>query len=159
VTLDHQGCDPGLSVTKVAAGQSVEFNPMKVKEIARWTAFGIAVASVLLAVLSYFGIWNEWRGDNLLAGVAAHFDSSYSEDAGLPVGPGDKAWPAVMRVITKYSHAQLPIGKEPKVFVRFVAVASAKNDAARGEWTAPTTPIALLYKEWPGDGYTKGHSG
>lgn len=27
---------------------------------------------------------------------------------------------------------------------------AAQNQAAHGEWTAPTTPIALLYKEWPG---------
>ncbi|HTZ68707.1 MAG TPA: hypothetical protein VMB83_14835 [Roseiarcus sp.] len=58
-----------------------------------------------------------------------------------------------MRVITKYSHAQLPAGRKPWVFARFVAVASAQNEAAHGEWTAPTTPVALLYKEWPGHGF------
>jgi hypothetical protein len=56
----------------------------------------------------------------------------------------------LLRVITKYSHAQLPTDREPRVFVRSVAVASAQSEAARAEWTAPTTPIWLLYKEWPG---------
>ena len=55
-----------------------------------------------------------------------------------------------MRVIAKYSHAQLLAGREPRVFVRFVAVASAQNEAAHSEWTAPTTPVVLLYKDWPG---------
>ena len=67
--------------------------------------------------------------------------------------PGDRAWPAVMRVITRYSRAQLLTGREPRVFAQFVAIASAQNEAAHGEWTAPTTPVALLYKEWPGHGF------
>ena len=66
--------------------------------------------------------------------------------------PGDSAWPIVMRVIAKYSHAKLLAGREPRVFAQFVAVASARNEAAHSEWTAPTTPVALLYKEWPGHG-------
>jgi hypothetical protein len=125
---------------------------MNVKQIARWTGVGVSVASVLFAILTYLGVWNEWRGDNLLAEIATSFDSSYSQDAGRPVRPGDKAWPVVMRVIAKYSHAQLLVGREPRVFARFVAVVSAQNEAAHGEWTAPTTPVALLYKEWPGHG-------
>jgi hypothetical protein len=87
-----------------------------------------------------------------LADVAARFDRSYSKDAGLPVRPGDKEWPPLMRVITKYSRVELPTNKKPCVFARAVAVTSAKNESALGEWTAPTTPILLLYKEWPGHG-------
>jgi len=29
-------------------------------------------------------------------------------------------------------------------------VATLSNQTPNGEWTAPTTPILLLYKEWPG---------
>jgi hypothetical protein len=126
---------------------------MNIKQIARWIGVVVSVASVLFAILTYCGLWNEWRGDNLLAEVAIRFDSSYSQDAGRPVRPGDAAWPILMKVIAKYSHAQLPVGKEPRVFARFVAVASAQNEAAHAEWTAPTTPVALLYKEWPGHGF------
>ena len=75
---------------------------MRVKQVARWTGVGVSVASVLFAILTYLGVWNEWRGDNLLAEVATRFDSSYSQEAGRPVRPGDKAWPVVIRVITKY---------------------------------------------------------
>jgi hypothetical protein len=120
---------------------------LNVKQIARWTGVGVSMVSVLFAILTYLGVWNEWRGDNLLAEVSTRFDSSYSQDAGRPVRPGDKEWPVVMRVIAKYSHAQLLAGRDPRVFARFVAVASAQNEAAHGEWTAPTTPVALIYKE------------
>jgi hypothetical protein len=126
---------------------------MNVKQIARWIGVCVSVASVLVAILTYLGVWNEWRGDNLLAEVATRFDSSYSQDAGRPVRASDKAWAVLMRVIAKYSHAQLPAGREPRVFGRFVAVASAQNEASHSEWTAPTTPVALLYKEWPGHGF------
>ena len=125
---------------------------MNVKQIARWTGVAVSVASVLFAFLTHLGVWNNWRGDNFLAEVSTRFDSSYSQDAGRPVRPGDSAWPIVMRVIAKYSHAKLLAGREPRVFARFVAVASARNEAAHSEWTAPTTPVALLYKEWPGHG-------
>ncbi|AZG76335.1 hypothetical protein [Methylocystis rosea] len=123
---------------------------MNYKQIARWVGVCISAVSVLFAILTYLGVWNEWRGDNALADVAARFDSSYSKDAGRPVRPGDNAWPALMRVIASYSNAQLPTGREPKVFARFAAIASAQND--RGEWTAPTTSVVLLYREWPAPG-------
>jgi hypothetical protein len=53
-----------------------------------------------------------------------------------------------MRVIKKYSYAQLPMNKKPKVFRRSKAVESIKSEEAGGaEWTAPTTPIVLLYQD------------
>jgi hypothetical protein len=36
------------------------------------------------------------------------------------------------------------------VFARGQAITSAKT--AAGEWTAPTTPIVLLYRKWPDPG-------
>jgi hypothetical protein len=45
------------------------------------------------------------------------------------------------------------MSKTPRVFARSVAVTSAKSDDAGGaEWTAPTTPIFLIYRDWPGHG-------
>jgi hypothetical protein len=100
---------------------------MNLKQTARWTGAGVSIASVLFAIGTYLGVLNEWRGDNLLADVATRFDSSYSQDAGRPVRPGDEAWPVVMRVIKKYSHAQLLPGREPRVLARFVAVAAQRK--------------------------------
>ncbi len=122
------------------------------KSILRWLGVAVSALSVIFAILTYFGVWNSLRGDNLLLGVAARFDSSYTKDAGQPVRPGDEEWPALMRVITEYTHAQLPTDKTPRVFARAVAVTSAASEGARAEWTAPTTPILLLYKDWPGRG-------
>ena len=64
----------------------------------------------------------------------------------------DKEWSPLMPMITKYSNADLPRDKKPRVFARFKAVLSAKDDATGAEWTAPSTPIVLIYKEWPGQG-------
>src|ERR1700677_995890 len=120
-----------------------------IKFTARWLGVIFSGISVVFAILTYFGFWNEWRGDNLAAAAANRFDKSYSQDASRAVRNGDKEWLPLMRLITKYSHTDLPKYREPRVIARFVAVASAK-DASGAEWTAPTTPIALLYKEWPG---------
>ena len=117
---------------------------MNFKLIVRWAGVGVSALSIVFAISTYLGFWNFLRGDNLLADVAARFDKSYTENAAMPVIRGDKEWAPLMRVITKYSHAQLPTDKEPRVFARLPAVISAKNEAARAEWTAPTTPITLI---------------
>jgi hypothetical protein len=122
------------------------------KFIARWLGVVFSAVSMLFAISVYLGVWSEWRGDNLVAAVAARFDKSYSEDASRPVRPGDKEWSPLIRIIKKYSRANLPTDKEPRVFARAVAVASVKVEASGFEWTAPTTPIYLIYRDWPGGG-------
>src|ERR1700752_2340572 len=87
----------------------------KWKSMVRWSGVFVSVLSISFAFLIYIGFWNDVRGDNLLAAVAARFDRSYSPDAGLPVRRGDKEWPPLIRVITKYSHAQLPKNRTPVV--------------------------------------------
>jgi hypothetical protein len=122
------------------------------KFIARWLGVVFSAVSVLFAISVYLGVWSEWRGNNLVAAVAARFDKSYSEDASRPVRPSDKEWPPLIRIIKKYSHADLPTDKEPRVLARAVAIASVKVDASGFEWTAPTTPLYLMYRDWPGRG-------
>jgi hypothetical protein len=126
--------------------------PKRLKSIVRWIGVFVSALAVIFAILTYLGVWNSLRGDNLLAEVATRFDKSYTEDAGRPVRPGDQAWSPLIRVITDYTHADLPTDKEPLVVARAQAVLSAKNQEALGEWTAPTTPVLLMYKEWPGHG-------
>jgi hypothetical protein len=108
----------------------------------RWRLF--------FAIFAYFQVWNSLRGNDLVAKVAERFDKSYAEDAALPVRPGDKEWSPLLRIIREYTHADLPTDKKPLVFARDKAVLSAKAENTPAEWTAPTTPIFLLYKEWPG---------
>lgn len=126
----------------------------KVKSIVRWLGVGLSAVSVVFAILTYLGVWNYLRGDTLLVDLAARFDKSYTEDAGRPVRPTDKEWAPLIRVISKYTHAALPTDKQPLLFARSVAVLSEKREEAGtgAEWTAPTTPIMLIYKEWPTHG-------
>ena len=118
----------------------------------------ISILSVSFAVMTLFGGWNYLRGDDLVSEVAARFDNSYSSDASIPVRPADKEWSPLIRIVTKYTHAELPHDRSPHVFARFSAVSSAKTEIAGNilaEWTAPTTPIALIYKDWPGQDVPK----
>jgi hypothetical protein len=103
--------------------------------------------------MTYFGVWNHLRGDDLVSKIAARFDKSYSEDASIPVRRDDQEWQPLLRIIRTYTHTELPRDREPLVFARFAAVSSAKTEAGGkliAEWTAPTTPLALIYREWPG---------
>ena len=116
---------------------------------------GLSILSVIFALLTYVGAWRGLRGDNLVADVAARFDKSYAEGASNPVRPDDKEWKPLIRIISRYTNADLPRDLKPVVFARFAAISSAKveaGDKVLAEWTAPTTPVALLYKEWPGHG-------
>ncbi|HEY6519990.1 MAG TPA: hypothetical protein VIZ19_11515 [Roseiarcus sp.] len=115
----------------------------------------LSVLSVCFSIFTYLGAWNYLRGDNALAVVAARFDKSYSEDASRPVRRGDKEWPQLIDIISKYTLINLPHNREPVVLARFVAITSAKTEIGgelKAEWTAPSTPIVLLYKDWPGHG-------
>jgi hypothetical protein len=126
--------------------------------IARWSGVAISIVSVVFAVMTYFGVWNHLRGDDLVSEVAARFDKSYSDDASMPVRRNDKEWQPLLRIITKFTHSELPRDREPFVFARFPAIVSAKTEEGgkvMAEWTAPTTPVAFLYKEWPGQGVPK----
>jgi len=99
---------------------------------------------VIFAVLTYLGTWNYLRGDTLLTALAARLDLSYAY-ASRQVRPGAPEWRPLLRVIRSNTHVDLPLDKEPVLFARGLAVASANTEM--GEWTAPTTPIVLIYKE------------
>ena len=120
--------------------------------IVRWIGVFLSLVSVAFAALSYFGFWSSVRGDDLLAALANRLDTSYATDVSRQVRQPDPEWRPLLRVIRSYSPKRgiLPKDREPVVFARFAAVASAKSEA--GEWTASTTPIVLLYKEWPSPG-------
>ncbi len=117
----------------------------------RWVGVALSVLSVIFAVLSYSGFWNRIRGDTSLIALESRINTSYSE-VSRQVRPEDREWKPLLRVILKYTTAELPKGKQPVVLVREVAVSSAKSDA--GEWTAPTTPLILIYRPWPNPGDT-----
>jgi hypothetical protein len=90
---------------------------------------------------------------HLLENVAASFELSYGPDASPPVRVVDKDWGPTIKLITAYTRASLPKDKQPRVIARFTAVAAAQEQVGNGQiaqWTAPSTPIAVIYKDWTG---------
>jgi hypothetical protein len=124
----------------------------RIKTIARWAAVVLSFLSVAFAVVSYSTRWDWWLHDDMVEKVAERFDLSYSQDAGLPVQRGDPEWIPVLKLIQRYSphRGELPKDRPPMTVARFQAITAAQT--AAGEWTAPTTPVALLYRKWPDPG-------
>jgi hypothetical protein len=86
--------------------------------------------------------------------VAARFEQSYARDASHPVSVGDPAWKPLIKLIYKYSNADLPKDKEPQTVARLSATLSGEQKDPNGqlvsEWTAPSTRFMVLYRRWPG---------
>jgi hypothetical protein len=110
----------------------------------------LSILSVVFAALSYCGFWSWYRGDNLLNALGNRLDTSYAPNVSRQVSLSDPEWRPLLRIIEQYSHAKLPSNKQPVAFRRGVAIESKKTP--EGEWTAPTTPIYLSYKELPTTG-------
>jgi hypothetical protein len=125
---------------------------MNAKQIARWTSVALAVLSVAFAIVSYTTRWDWWSHDDVVEKVAERFDLSYTNDASLPVQRGDPDWSPILRLIEKYSPERdgLPMDRPPMTFARAQAITSAQTPF--GEWTAPTTPVMLVYRKWPDPG-------
>jgi hypothetical protein len=121
----------------------------------RWMGVIFSGAAVVFAVLSYFGFWSSLRGDDLIGALAERLDTSYDAEVKRQVRPGDLEWDPLLRVIRRYTRADLPTDREPRVLARSQAILSAKTEQA--EWTAPTTPILLLYADWPQPPGQEGH--
>jgi hypothetical protein len=100
------------------------------------------------------GLWARWQGLDRAERVAERFEQSYAPNASAPVNVGDPEWEPLLRLIYKYSHASFPKDKQPQTIARFRAVISGKEEGPEGqligEWTAPSTPFALVYRPWPG---------
>lgn len=100
------------------------------------------------------GVWDRLFGLDLIEQAATRFELSYAPDASNPVKVGDKEWKPLLNLAYKYSTAKFPADKQPRVIARFVAVSSARIPAegpVMAEWTAPSTPLVLLYRDWPGN--------
>jgi hypothetical protein len=100
------------------------------------------------------GVWDRLFGLDLVEQAAARFELSYAPDASLPVRVGDKEWKPLLHLAYRYSTAQFIPNKQPRVIARFVAVSSARTPTegpVYAEWTAPSTPLVLLYRDWPGN--------
>ena len=103
------------------------------------------------------GFFDWYFGHDAVLEVAARLESSYATGVDRQVGPDEKAWTPMLRLIRKYSTSILPTDREPKILARYVAVSSGKVDIGKGdlaEWTAASTPLLLGYRNVPGPGQT-----
>ena len=122
--------------------------------ISRRLAFGASIFAIFILLAEYAGGLDYLLNIRLLEGVAGRFELSYGPDASRPINPSDKEWGPTLKLIKDYTRANLPNDKEPRVIARSQAVFSAQEPIGKGQlaqWTAPSTPILLLYKDWPGN--------
>jgi hypothetical protein len=100
------------------------------------------------------GVWDHLSGLDDVEHIAARFELSYAPNASHPVRVGDREWKPLLKLVHGYSNAQLPPKREPRVIARSVAISSARTPTEgpiMAEWTAPSTPLLLLYRDWPGN--------
>jgi hypothetical protein len=124
----------------------------------RWKRTIVAVTLVLpflylaFVILDRNGYWDQVSGLTLVEKVSARFDLSYAEDASRPVRVGDKEWKPLLGLTYRYSTVSFSKDKEPRVFARLRAPFSTRTPevgAIATEWTVPSTPIFLIYQDWP----------
>lgn len=112
----------------------------------------LPITCLLLVVAEHDGFIDHWRGLDRVRTVADNFSLSYAPDASTPVYPSDAAWKPLIDLIQEYSKVKLRTDKQPQTIARFPATLSAQQELGRGrlsEWTAPSTPSAVLYRHWP----------
>lgn len=122
------------------------------KPILKFLAAAVMPALYLAFVVTdHYEVWDRVRGLNDVKAVAARMSISYAE-AKRQYWPRDKEWEPTLALITRYTKFQLPQGRTPVMIARYKAVASAQIEIPGGEnaeWTAPTTPLVLLYSDPP----------
>jgi hypothetical protein len=65
---------------------------------------------------------------------------------------GDSEWGPLLKLTYQYSRAEFPTYKQPLVIARSTASLSTKTPPVGpliSEWTVPSTPLYLIYREWP----------
>lgn len=120
------------------------------------------VAKTVLLILPFFylgflltdryGLWDNLSGLSWSDRSEQRFEKSYARDSSIRVRSGDKAWMPTLKLIRKYSKANLQPDRESKVIARWQAALSTRTPTEGpifSEWTAPSTPIVLLYEDLP----------
>jgi hypothetical protein len=107
----------------------------------------VTIMSVCSVVALHFGAADYFLDLAPAIEVAQHYDKSYSvEDGPYMLHPDSSSWPIMMRLIGWYSIARIDearaqtIGRAPAIAAGEIPVGSAT-----AEWTAPGTPILVLY--------------
>ncbi|HEX4103942.1 MAG TPA: hypothetical protein VHZ04_00485 [Candidatus Paceibacterota bacterium] len=114
----------------------------------------VAALSLIFVITNHFHLWDKWRGVTLLEEASQSFNLSYAPNASAPIYPNNPEWTPLINLIKRYSNVKLLPNKDPKVIARFQAISSGQVEDGPGqyaEWTAPGTPLAILYVAWPGN--------
>jgi hypothetical protein len=122
--------------------------------ISRRLAFGASILAFVILLAEYVGGLDYVLSIRLLQGAAERFELSYGPDASRPIKPSDREWEPTLKLIEDYTKTSLPENEQPRVIARSQAVFSAQEPMGKGQiaqWTAPSTPILLIYKNWPGN--------
>src|SRR5688572_27652612 len=103
------------------------------KLIITFTSAVIMPVMALGFVLSErLGLFDWYYGHDLALAVAARLETSYSPGVQRQFRPSDKEWEPMLRLIDKYSTAELRKDKPPRVLARSKAISSEKIEGAGG---------------------------
>jgi len=131
-----------------------------ISQLKRWKRVLTVVTLVLpflytgFIIADRYGVWDAVSGLDLVEQVSATFELSYAPNASNPVRVGDKAWDPLLNLVYRYSSASFDRTRQPKVIARLQASLSTRTPEKGpliAEWTAPSTPLFIIYVEWPSD--------
>lgn len=109
----------------------------------------LPIIGLVFLLAEHSGFIDHIRGLDLAEKVANRFDKSYAPDASMPVYPEDPEWKPTIKLIQEYSSLKWPPGRQPRTIARMQAKLS-EQDGGGYEWTSPATPVAVLFRRWPG---------
>lgn len=127
---------------------------MNLDRLARRLTFAGSILALVILIFEWSGGLDRLLKIPLLDAVASGFELSYGPEASRPIRPSDKKWAPTIKLIREYTRTKLPTDRQPLVIARYQAVLSAQEPIGKGQfvqWTAPSTPIVVLYKKWPGN--------
>jgi hypothetical protein len=117
-------------------------------KLANWFALVFAILTLALVIAERLGALDWYLDLKPMQKAAENLSSSYAPATQRIFTPAHSEWLPTIRLIRKYTSKHLPESAQPKAIARFRAVLSDKEDLSQGavaEWTAPSTPIALIY--------------
>jgi hypothetical protein len=106
---------------------------------------------LLMAVAEHTGMHDRWRGLDLVEKASDSFNHSYGIEPSKPIYPEDPEWAPTLGLIEEYSRYKLRTDRQPATIARQQAKLSVKEPNADLDWTAPSTPLVVLYRHWPGN--------
>lgn len=124
----------------------------RIKHILTGVALALPFLYLAFIVSDRLGVWDRCAGLDLVERASDTFELSYAPGASHPVKIGDPAWQPILKLVYRYSRAKFDASKTPHVLARMQASLSTRTPdqgEVISEWTAPSTPLVLIYQDWP----------